>query len=40
MTGLVVALALLVLSIPLTLAIVRANELFFLRIGAGHVFER
>ena len=40
MTGLLVALALLVLSIPLILAIVRANELFFLRIRIGHVSIR
>ena len=37
---LVAGLALLVLSIPLTLAIVRANELFFLRIGGGKVAIR
>lgn len=34
---LLVALAFLVLSVPLVLAIVRANELFFLRIRDGNV---
>src|SRR5690349_2324861 len=35
--SLLVALAFLLLSIPLVLAIVRANELFFLRIREGKV---
>ncbi len=34
---LLVALAFLVLSIPLVLSIVRANELFYLRVRAGKV---
>ena len=37
---LVVALALLVLSTPLVLAIVRANELFFLRVHGGRISVR
>src|SRR5438132_13728999 len=37
---LLVALVLLVLSTPLILAIVRANELFFLRITGGRVAVR
>jgi hypothetical protein len=40
MMMLLVALALFVLSMPLVLAIVRANELFFLRIRDGHVAVR
>jgi len=35
-----VALALLLLSVPLILAIVRANELFFLRVRGGRVSIR
>jgi hypothetical protein len=35
-----IALALLLLSIPLILAIVRANELFFLRVRDGRVSVR
>jgi hypothetical protein len=38
--SLLVALAFLLLSAPLTLAIVRANELFFLRIRDGQVSIR
>jgi hypothetical protein len=38
--SLLVALAFLLLSIPLVLAIVRANELFFLRIRDGKVAVR
>ncbi len=37
---LLVALAFVVASIPLTLAIVRANELFFLRIRDGRISVR
>ena len=37
---LLVGLAFLLLSVPLTLAIVRANELFFLRIREGNVSIR
>ena len=37
---LLVALAFVVASIPLTLAIVRANELFFLRIQGGRISVR
>jgi hypothetical protein len=37
---LLVALAFLLASVPLTLAVVRANELFFLTIRDGHVSIR
>jgi hypothetical protein len=37
MLSLLVALALLVLSAPLVLALVRANELFFVRVRSGSI---
>jgi Protein of unknown function (DUF3634) len=40
MTSLLVALAFALLATPLILALVRANELFYLRIRGGRVFVR